>query len=84
MRASNGEQSFDPALREFLDHFYANPAEREASLSAQPMPLDDLRDAYLGPPRNILPGATTWMSRRGPRRTASRCDGRSSPAASNR
>ena len=26
VRASNGEQAFDPALREFLDHFYANPA----------------------------------------------------------
>jgi len=48
LRASSGEQAFDPALREFLDHFYANPAEREASLHAQPIPLDDLRDAYLG------------------------------------
>jgi hypothetical protein len=48
VRVSNGEQAFDPAVREFLDYFYANPAEREASLSAQPMPLDDLRDAYLG------------------------------------
>ncbi len=48
VRVSNGEQAFDPALREFLDHFYANPAEREASLTAQPLPLDDLRDAYLG------------------------------------
>jgi hypothetical protein len=48
VRASNGEQVFDPALREFLDHFYANPAERVESLHAQPMPLDDLRDAYLG------------------------------------
>jgi hypothetical protein len=48
VRVSNGEQAFDPAVREFLDYFYANPAEREASLSTQPMPLDDLRDAYLG------------------------------------
>jgi hypothetical protein len=47
VRAGNGEQAFDAALHEFLDHFYANPAEREASLRAQPMPLDDLRDAYL-------------------------------------
>jgi len=47
-RASKGEQAFDPALREFLDHFYSNPTEREASLHAQPIPLDDLRDAYLG------------------------------------
>ncbi len=48
VRTSNGEQAFDPALREFLDHFYANPEHREASLSTQPVPLDDLRDAYLG------------------------------------
>jgi hypothetical protein len=47
VRAGNGTQTFDAALREFLDHFYSNPAEREASLRAQPMPLDDLRDAYL-------------------------------------
>ncbi len=46
-RVGNGEQKFDAALREFLDHFYSNPAEREASLHEQPMPLDDLRDAYL-------------------------------------
>lgn len=45
---SNAEQAFDPALREFLDHFYANPEHREASLSTPPIPLDDLRDAYLG------------------------------------
>jgi hypothetical protein len=48
VRAANGEQAFDPALREFLDHFYANPEHREASMHAQPLPLDDLRDAYLG------------------------------------
>jgi hypothetical protein len=48
MRAKNGEQAFDPAVREFLDYFYANPSERAASLQAQPMKLDDLRDAYLG------------------------------------
>ena len=47
-RAASGEHAFDAALREFLDYFYANPAEREASLCAQPMKLDDLRDAYLG------------------------------------
>ena len=48
VRAADGEQAFDRALREFLDHFYANPEHREASLRAQPLPLDDLRDAYLG------------------------------------
>jgi hypothetical protein len=48
VRASNAEQAFDPAPRELLDHFYANATEREAALHAQPIPLDDLRDAYLG------------------------------------
>jgi hypothetical protein len=38
---------FDAALREFLDHFYSNPKERAAALQTQPVPLDDLRDAYL-------------------------------------
>jgi hypothetical protein len=47
VRVGNGDQTFDAAVREFLDHFYSNPAEREASLRAQPMPLDDLGDAYL-------------------------------------
>ena len=47
VRASNGDQTFDAALREFLDHFYANPTEREVALCAQPIPLDDLRNAYL-------------------------------------
>ena len=84
MRASNGEQAFDAALREFLDHFYANPADREASLCAQPIPLDDLRDAYPGPPRNILPGATICQSRRGSKSTGLRSDSHFSPAVSNR
>jgi len=48
MRITSGAQAFDPAVREFLDYFYANPTEREASLHTQPIPLDDLRDAYLG------------------------------------
>jgi hypothetical protein len=48
VRVSSDEQAFDPAVREFLDYFYSNPAEREASLSAKPISLDDLRDAYLG------------------------------------
>lgn len=48
VRVHDGEQAFDPALLEFLDHFYANREHREASLHAQPVPLDDLRDAYLG------------------------------------
>lgn len=47
LRASNSEQVFDPALREFLDHFSANPADHKASRRAQPIPLDDLCDACL-------------------------------------
>ena len=46
-RAAAGEQAFDPALREFLDTFYANPDAREAALSMRPLTLDALRDAYL-------------------------------------
>jgi hypothetical protein len=47
LRVRDGAQAFGAALREFLDHFYANPADRKASLRAQPVPLDNLRDAYL-------------------------------------
>jgi hypothetical protein len=36
-----------PALREFRDHFAANLTDREGSLRAQPIPLDDLRDTSL-------------------------------------
>jgi hypothetical protein len=48
LRVAAGEQSFDPAVREFLDHFYANPGAREEALREAPARLDDLRDAYLG------------------------------------
>ena len=47
VRARDGTQAFDAALREFLDTFYANPELRERALSTCPIPLDDLRDAYL-------------------------------------
>jgi hypothetical protein len=40
-------QCFDARLREFLDHFYANPPRRVAAIQAEPLGLDDLRDAYL-------------------------------------
>jgi hypothetical protein len=46
-RAANGEQSFDIALREFLDSFYTNPEQREAAIRQQPPSLDPLRDAYI-------------------------------------
>jgi hypothetical protein len=40
-RAADGDQGFDLALREFLDSFYANPAQREAAIRQQPQPLRD-------------------------------------------
>ena len=46
-RAAEGEQSFDVALREFLDSFYADPEHREAAIRQQPPTLDPLRDAYI-------------------------------------
>jgi hypothetical protein len=47
VRAKRGEQAFDPALREFLDAFYANPEERAAALRDPPEAIDALHDAYL-------------------------------------
>lgn len=47
LRARDGLQPFDAALREFLDAFYANPGLRADALQARPVPLDDLRDAYI-------------------------------------
>jgi hypothetical protein len=47
-RAGEGKQTFDVALREFLDSFYADPEQRQAAIRQQPPPLDPLRDAYIG------------------------------------
>ena len=47
VRARDGAQPFDAALREFLDGFYGDPEQREAALGTRPVPLDDLHDAYL-------------------------------------
>jgi hypothetical protein len=48
-RALAGEDDFDRALREFLDHFYGSePAERICSIAEPPMAIDPLRDAYIG------------------------------------
>src|SRR5215472_4286829 len=47
IRARNGDQAFDAALREFLDSFYANPEARDEALRVPPVHLDDLHDAYL-------------------------------------
>ena len=46
-RARNGSQRFDPAVLEFLDVFYANPASRIEAIAERPCELDATRDAYL-------------------------------------
>jgi hypothetical protein len=46
-RTKRGEQAFDPALREFLDAFYAHPEDRAAALRDPPEAIDALHDAYL-------------------------------------
>jgi len=47
IRARDGLQGFDAALREFLDTFYSLPELREEALKARPVQLDNVRDAYL-------------------------------------
>jgi len=47
VRVNDGQQPFDATLREFLDFFYANKDLRSDALTRAPIPLDDLRDAYL-------------------------------------
>lgn len=47
LRTKRGEQAFDPALREFLDVFYAQKGGRTAALRDRPEPIDALHDAYL-------------------------------------
>jgi hypothetical protein len=47
-RVQQGEQRFDPALREFLDHFHGDPECRGHAIAEPPPSLDnDVRDAYL-------------------------------------
>ena len=46
-RTKAGEQAFDPAVREFLDTFYANPTSRFSAISDPPELIDPLHDAYL-------------------------------------
>jgi hypothetical protein len=48
-RAGAGVDAFGPALREFLDEFYMNPARRQAMIAEEPPPLAAARDhATLG------------------------------------
>jgi hypothetical protein len=46
-RARGGEQSFDPALLEFLDAFYADPASRQHAIDDRPAAIDAVHDAYV-------------------------------------
>ncbi len=46
-RVVAGAQAFDPALREFLDEFYAHPDRRQAALRQEPALIEDMKDAYL-------------------------------------
>ena len=46
-RTLANDQKFDPALREFLDSFYSWPEARPGAIERRPLPIDDLRDAYL-------------------------------------
>ena len=46
-RAKSGERSFDPALREFLDAFYAEPASRQLAIDDRPAAIDAVHDAYV-------------------------------------
>jgi hypothetical protein len=42
-----GQQAFDPALREFLDEFYAHPGRRQEALHDEPDLIEQVKDAYL-------------------------------------
>ena len=46
-RVKAGEQKFDPALREFLDAFYAKPDLRRAAIEELPSSIDAVHDAYV-------------------------------------
>jgi hypothetical protein len=46
-RAQGGGQLFDPALREFLDAFYAESELRRNALEERPQSIDPVHDAYL-------------------------------------
>jgi len=46
-RVLAGEQAFDPALREFLDQFYAKAETRGRAIKEEPLRVGFLEDAYL-------------------------------------
>ena len=48
-RAAAGAQLFDPGVREFIDAWQLMlPQQREAAVTAEPVALGDVKDAYLG------------------------------------
>jgi hypothetical protein len=70
MRTSLGQQDFDPAVREFLDSFYAQPSLRAAALRQEPVVLGPLQDAYLAAlaehlARSFGIEVPEWTDRRG-------------------
>jgi hypothetical protein len=46
-RELEGQQAFDPAVREFLDEFYSHPARRQAAVQQEPDLIEDVKDATL-------------------------------------
>ena len=62
-RAAAGED-FSLALRNFLDHYYGldDTTDRAAALAAEPAPLGELYDAWLGAVAEHL----SWLDRRTP------------------
>jgi hypothetical protein len=50
------QQAFDPALREFLDEFYAHPEHRQDALREGPALIEDVKDAYLAAVAEHLAG----------------------------
>lgn len=46
-RVVSGQQQFDPAVREFLDHFYADASDRSACIAETPPAVGEIEDAYL-------------------------------------
>lgn len=71
-RVASDQQGFDPAVREFLDTFYAAGEGREAALASRPSLLGGVKDAYLAALGEHLARANgmavpTWTDNHGTR-----------------
>jgi hypothetical protein len=69
-RVAAGELTFDHAVREFLDSFYARTDERQTELAEPPDLLEPIRDAYLAAVAEHLArtchlDVPAWVERRG-------------------